>query len=379
MCLGALLPSSAAAAPQWSGGSGVSLAGPEFGGHDEAFSNLNPGKQNIDYVFPQEETIAFFASHGADFIRLPFRWERIQSQPGGALDSAYLKAIRKVCDGARRHNIGVVLDLHNYGRYRFQSKKQVFEIVIDEVIDGKAPVSRDHFADLWSRLATQLRRHPAVIGYGLMNEPHDMGDSNWKKMSQTAVDSIRKVDRTTTILVGGDQWSSAAKFESVNGSKAWIHDPSDKTVYEAHLYFDADASGKYVRSYAKEKRLDPKIAQRAQQRLTPFLNWCQKNKVRGIIGECGCPSDRQWKPLLQHIVTACLQEGHSVCYWAAGPWWDKHPLSVEPQANVQMPQWVWLIDAKNEIQKTKIQKKLSGSQFTNKPSSRLVTELFDKP
>ena len=43
-----------------------------------------------------------------------------------------------------------------------------------------------------------------VIIFGLMNEPHDMGQSSWKSISQTSVDAIRKIDKWTTLLVAGD-------------------------------------------------------------------------------------------------------------------------------------------------------------------------------
>ena len=329
-------------------GIGVSLAGPEFGGDKTTFCNLRPGVVDVDYVFPKEETVQFFTGQGADFLRLPIRWERLQSQPGGSLDESYLKHILVFCDFARKHKIGVLVDLHNYGRYRRKSNGAVQAIVIDQKVDGQIPVSRDHFADLWRRLATRLALHQAVIGYGLMNEPHDMGDSDWKAISQTAVNSIRTVDRRTTIVVAGDQWSSAVNFAEANGARAWISDLIGPIVYEAHLYFDSDAAGKYQRSFATEAKLDRNLGNRADLRINPFLQWCQKNSVRGILGEVGSPADLRWKPLLQTAASRCLKQDVPVCYWAAGPWWDQYPLSIQPKDNQPAAQWRWLLETKQK-------------------------------
>lgn len=348
LCLCSLVSTDTALAENQFDGIGVSLAGPEFGDKADGFCNLNPGTIDVDYVFPDEKTIQFFANHDADFLRLPIRWERLQFKPGGPLNEAYLKHIFDFCDCAQRHNIDVLVDLHNYGRYRLKLNGEVQSIVIDQNINGQVPVSRDHFAGLWRRLAARLVFHRAVIGYGLMNEPHAMGDSDWKKISQAAVDAIRKVDRQTTIVVAGDQWSSAINFKRVNGTKAWISDSIGPIVYEAHLYFDGDTSGEYKDSFATEAKLDRTFDRRAIDRISPFIQWCKKNAVQGMVGEVGCPADLRWKTHLQSAVSKCLKNDVSVCYWAAGPWWGDYLLSIEPQNNQPAPQWRWVLETKRQ-------------------------------
>src|SRR5574340_181881 len=63
---------------------GINLAGAEFNG-----SKL-PGVLNKDYVYPKEAEFDYFASIGANVIRLPFRWERIQpSRKSTRLNSSH--------------------------------------------------------------------------------------------------------------------------------------------------------------------------------------------------------------------------------------------------------------------------------------------------
>ncbi|MFX8871876.1 hypothetical protein ABTM94_19310, partial [Acinetobacter baumannii] len=51
---------------------GINLCGSEFG------EDKLPGKLNVDYVYPNEKEITYFASKGFKIIDIPFRWERIQ-------------------------------------------------------------------------------------------------------------------------------------------------------------------------------------------------------------------------------------------------------------------------------------------------------------
>lgn len=328
---------------------GVSLAGPEFGAHLSEFSNQNPGSYGKEYTFPTEETIEYFSKAGVVLLRLPFRWERLQRELGGELEQQYLYYIKQVARLAASHRVYVILDVHNYGRYRLQHQGVAREFVIDEVHDGMVPVSRAHFTDLWRRLAVEFRGNTAIVGYGLMNEPHDMGTSDWKVISQAAVDAIRKYDRETAVIVAGDDWSSAERFPLANGPKPWIRDPAKHVVYEAHCYFDSDASGKYQQSFAEEARLDPDIAQRGLDRVKPFLNWCHRNHVRGLIGEYGTPPDPEWRAVTLEFLKACQKSQVGVCYWAAGEWWGDYPLSVQPKTDQSAPaQLRWIKQVKEQ-------------------------------
>ena len=331
---------------------GVSLAGAEFGAEKRTFSNRQPGRNGTDYVFNSADTIAYFGQHGLRLVRLPFRWERIQPKLGQRLDTPHLNELLKFCRAAQEANVFVILDVHNYGRYRCVVDDVTRECVIDQEVRGRVPVSRHHLADLWTRLAKAFRREPAVVGYGLMNEPHDMGSSNWKLISQLSVDAIRRVDRQTAIVVAGDDWSSAERFVAANGGGAWIRDPVEKIVYEAHCYFDRDGSGKYRESFASELQHDPDLRNRGVARLKPFADWCRANNVRGLVGEFGVPADPQWKETTRRFLRYCERNRIAACYWAGGEWWGDYPLSIQPadadstSAKQAAPQLKWLLESR---------------------------------
>lgn len=319
---------------------GVALAGAEFGVEKASFSNAEPGLYGKDYVYSGERTVKYFAQQGIKMFRIPFRWERIQPALGGELNKDELARLKTVVQWAGANGCHVILDVHNYGRYRLYNPatKKVDECIIDHADDGKPKIVRKHFADLWKRLAAEFAGNPAVAAYGLMNEPHDMATADWKKISQAAVDAVRTVDRKKLILVCGDGWANAHRFGEVNGPDAWIEDPVKRTGYEAHCYLDSDFSGTYKLSYSEELARDPELASRPEKRLAPFIAWCQKNQVCGFVGEYGVPqSDARWVSLGKSMVGAMQESGLTSAYWAAGEWWGAYPLSVHPRENYAEP------------------------------------------
>ena len=310
---------------------GVNLAGAEFGHDKPSFCAEQVGVHGKDWIYPSEGTIAYFARQGLRLLRVPVRWERLQPRLGAELEPQELARLKRTLDHARAYGCKVVIDLHNYGRYALKVHGAPRVCVIDEVIDGRVPVSRAHLADLWRRVATNFRAHEGLGGYGLMNEPYDMGASDWKAMSQEAVRAIRTVDLTRVICVAGEHWSSSAKWSEVNGPTAWIDDPAGRVVYEAHCYFDADASGRYELSYDEEWSRDPDLPQRPLQRLENFARWCAANKVPGYLGEYGVPrDDARWNELLAVFVARLDELDMDSSVWAAGEWWGDYPLSVQP-------------------------------------------------
>jgi endoglucanase len=310
---------------------GVSLAGPEFGTQRAGFSNLSPGTVDRDYTYNKESTYTYFCKQGLKLLRIPVRWERLQPKLGQELDEAQMKLLQTAIGWTRQHGGSAIIDVHNYGRYYLKRPSGVRECIIDEVIEGSVRVSREHFADLWGRLAKAFKDEAAVVAYGLMNEPHDMGASSWKAISQGSVDAIRQHDKRKLILVAGDDWSSAPRFVRANGPRAWVKDPADNVAYEAHCYFDRDGSGKYKLSYQDELRADSGLASRGVERLIPFVGWCRVNQVRGFLGEFGCPADPAWLKVLAEFLKALGRAEMAGCWWAAGEWWKDYPLSLQPR------------------------------------------------
>lgn len=299
---------------------GVNLAGGEFG------SNF-PGTYGVDYTYPSTKILDYYSSKGLRLIRLPIRWERIQPNLGGSLNQSELNRIESFISNANERNLLVIIDMHNYGRRTVDGKSHII---------GSQIVSLTHIKDVWFQLANALKKHANIWGYGLMNEPHDMLPSpSWYTISQEIIDTIRMTDISTKIIVSGDRWSSADKWVKYSDNLKNLIDSSKKLVFEAHVYFDSDASGTYSKTYDLDGA-DPTIG---VKRVTPFVNWLKTNNLNGFIGEYGIPkNDSRWLPVLDNFLKFIQLNNINGTYWAGGAWWGDYSLSLEPKSGVDAPQ-----------------------------------------
>jgi len=320
---------------------GVNVAGAEFGQ-----SNL-PGTLGRDYTFNSEATFRYFAEKKLGLIRLPLQWERLQHTPGGPLDAAYLAGVKSNVAWAKAHGAEIILDIHNFARYSVRTGGALETYVIDnKSADGSVKVTAADLADLWVRLSNEFKFERTVYAYDLMNEPHDMGQANWKSISQTVLNAIRANQDDKLVLVPGDSWSSANRWVSVHGPAGWIEDPANNFAYEAHQYFDSDESGAYKLTYDAELVRNPDLANVGTTRVSRFIAWCRSNRVRGVIDEYGIPyNDPRWAAVLDGFLKTLDEAGIDGAYWAAGEWWpvtDLNSVQPDPTFRQDRPQMATL-------------------------------------
>lgn len=296
---------------------GVNLAGAEF--YHKKMEGQ--GRFNKDYHYPTTEELDYWASKNMKLIRLPFKWERVQHKVEGPLNTEEVNYIKYLLREADKRDLKILLDMHNYGRRPYQDK---YRIIGDTLMPS-------HFGQVWASLARELKNEPALYGYGLCNEPHDMlEECPWVEIAQVAIDSIRTVDRRTPIVVAGNTWSSAERWNEINQGLENLKDPSDNLIYEAHCYFDRDASGIYRADYDAEEAY-PTIG---VDRVRPFVDWLKKNNKKGLVGEYGVPGDDpRWLECLDIFLNYLAENGVEGTYWAAGSRWNNYILGVHPENN----------------------------------------------
>lgn len=300
---------------QWRG---VSLAGAEFG------ETRLPGTYNADYVYPSASSAAYFKGKGMNVSRLPFRWERLQPSLNQPFDSAEWSRLRGFVDQVTATGMTVILDPHNYARYR------------DNLV-GSSAVPNTAFADLWSRLATAFRQNPKVV-FGLMNEPHDMPTEQWLAAANAAIAAIRATGATNVVTVPGNGWTGAHSwlrnfYGTPNGDvMRGVVDPGNNLVFEVHQYLDDDSSGRSATCTSTTI---------GAERLAEMTAWLRSNGRRAVLGELGAASN----DTCNRAVTGTLEylKGNADVWsgwvwWAAGPWWGDYMYSIEPANNADKPQ-----------------------------------------
>ncbi|MFK0162619.1 glycoside hydrolase family 5 protein [Rhizobium sp. NPDC090279] len=303
---------------------GVNLSGAEYGERD--------GAANVNYTYPSEDTVRYFAGKGMNVIRLPFRWERLQPALGQPLNGGELQRLKDAVDLIQKHGMSVVLDPHNYAYY---DKTQI----------GQAPVTDLAFGDFWARLAVEFSNHKGVA-FGLMNEPHDIKAPDWLEAANTAIRSIRTVGARNLILVPGTNWTGAHSWSAdvlgggANGTvMLGIKDPLDFYAFEFHQYLDSDSSGTHPVCDGTDN---------AKRGMNDVTDWLRKNGKRGFLGEFGVAANDGCLDGLKQVL-GIMNANSDVwlgwSYWAAGDWWPpEEPLNVQPHNGRDKPQMKVLIE-----------------------------------
>jgi len=301
---------------------GVNLSGAEF------TSTALPGKYGYQYVYPSVSSVDYFKAKGMNLVRLPFLWERLQPTLNGSLDPTELTRLKDFVAGATAKGVSVLIDPHNYARYRGQ-------------VIGSSGVPNTAFGDFWSRLAGVFKGNPNVI-FGVMNEPFNMATESWVSAANEDIRRIRATGATNTISVPGNAWSGAhswaANWYGTPNAQAMLQiaDSGNNIVYEAHQYLDADSSG--TSSTCTSTTI-------GAQRLATFTAWLRTNGKRGLLGEFAGANNDVCKQALAGMLSY-METNSDVwagwTYWAAGPWWGDNFFSIEPASGVDKPQMLTL-------------------------------------
>jgi endoglucanase len=296
---------------------GINIVGP-------ALAPNARGKFAKDYIYPDDNSLAYYRSKGMKVARITFLWERLQPKLFADLDRDELGRMRELVEMAHRHQMVLIIGPHNYARYAV--KDGAPQLIGSEAVPTAA------FVDFWERVSEAFAREQDGLIFSLMNEPHDTGGT-WHAIAQAAVDTIRKHDAQRWIYVAGDGWSSARSWREYNQNLA-IADKSDRIVYVAHQYFDASGQGTYPKNYDD----DGAYPQIGSERLKPFLDWLRERRVRGTVTEYGVPnSDPRWLVVLDNALASLRDANVGGAYWAGGPWWGNYPLSSEPKDGKDAP------------------------------------------
>ncbi|MGY2051403.1 glycoside hydrolase family 5 protein [Methylobacterium sp. JK268] len=287
---------------------GVNLSGGEFG---DLGRPLGQG-----YIYPPDESFAYYAARGMRLVRLPFRVERVQPQALGPLAARDADELARCVRAARSAGLLLVLDAHNYGKR-----------------DGRPMEARD-LADLWARLAARFRDEPGVA-YGLMNEPVAYPAAAWRPIVDRVVKTIRDGGSRQRLMIPGGNWTGAHAWVS-DGNAAAFEDFSDPNfLFEVHQYLDPDSSGTHPQDYAPGA---------GATRLAAFTDWARRRGAGAFLGEFGfaLPAGEGEARALLAYLGANADVWRAYAYWAGGPWWGDYAFSIEPSPAGDKPQMALL-------------------------------------
>lgn len=275
-------------------------------------------------TMPLDAALAYHMDKGRDFIRIPVDWEVAQPVLGQGLSATLIADIRKFIAKARaiRPGVGVMIDLHNYGRY---AKK---------AIGHKGGPTVWHMGNVWYRIAKALRDVPG-LSWGIMNEFHDIADQTVIEATNAAISGIRSAGSDGLIVFGLNHWGNRYGWQP--GSSNYVNhqrifDPLSNCAVDWHCYPDEGSAGQSATPEADPIRY-----------AREFLTWCRQWGVKVFCGEYGF-ADNPDALKAGAAIVAILDEFADVvigrCYWAGGGYINVDDVSrLDPYNSSEAANW----------------------------------------
>lgn len=286
-----------------------------------------PGKLNTNYTYPTTAEFEQLAAIGVNTVRLPIRWERIRNDMYGPMITSEMNQIHAVYRTAKRLNMCVIIDMHNYARY------------YDTQFIDSAGV-RAAFIDTWLIIANTLPG-PNHIALGLMNEPYTMPVQDWADLAQATVNKLRERGSQHLILVAGGRWSGAhdwfSAYSGVSNAVAFenFHDPLNRYALEVHQYMDGNYSGTGATC---------KCAGEFIPVFKRINAWAIEHGHPLFLGEFGVadnPTCLRALELFLMMTEAAPWRGWA--YWAGGRWWGNYIYALPTASTANSNRWAVLL------------------------------------
>lgn len=219
----------------------------------------------------------------------------------GQLVPKDLAFLVEVLDIAERHEVKIVLCMFQLPGARWRqlnNMKRDFRIWTDDTFQQQA-------ISFWEQLAKELKDHPAVVGYNILNEPHPSwkdhpgsstkdGFEQWlqeiegttadlNRFYEKAVKRIRAIDAQTPIMLDGWQYASIEGFPYLQPLQ------DDAILYAFHFYgkwrYATFRVNKGKFSYpdkmptGEKNETEKWEAGRITKEMTPIFEWASHHQV----------------------------------------------------------------------------------------------------
>lgn len=205
-------------------------------GGERPFIPVGIGYARDVIIRAQDDAVMKFCKErGLNTVRLAFYTRYFNNKKDRPIDiEQHIKDhIEPVMAAARKHGLYVILDAHEYmseeideAKARETQKSQGWD---EETIR--------QWIQAWVAVARHYKDDPCVLGYELLNEPHDIPAEVARNNYTRCIRAIREVDPRHILIVGNHNWSHARALEATWGPVASTVDaPYNNIVFAFHDY-----------------------------------------------------------------------------------------------------------------------------------------------
>ena len=222
--------------------------------------NLAGGDYDYAFQLPTLSDGAFYAQYGMNTIRLPFKWEYLQStstntqvqdnNPSDPIDfvnNPNAKAYAALVNQYLAQGMIVILDMHNYMRYGTN------QAIIGNGTAGSP--TQAQYAEAWLAIGTEFQNESHVV-FDLMNEPNTMSTQLVLDNYNVVLSTLRNAGINNQVLLEGNGWTGAYSWTdnsydtaspALSNAEVFvpsaIKDTQNNYVINVHQYFDNGYSG----------------------------------------------------------------------------------------------------------------------------------------
>jgi hypothetical protein len=313
--------------------------------------------------FRETETIEHLVAareFGAAFVRMAFdKWkgEGRDFLAGNYDDYQGLVArdlaeLRWILDGAAENNVPIVitpLGLPGNRWIQLNDDKRDLRLWSDKGWWDQAEA-------FWRDLATELRGHPAIAGYNILNEPTpelgtDLAEEAGAKTRDAwcqakagtshdldefyrhIVSAIRDVDPKTPIILDTGFYAQPMAARCLSP----IDDPN--VIYSVHLYepyrftsHNNKGQFRYPGEVPYGEGIEPWDRGRLARQIQPFFDWAKENnlpRTRLMVGEFGCYRRNEGcEAWLSDTISILNEAGVHWAFYAFREEWDGYDYEV---------------------------------------------------
>lgn len=178
------------------------------------FELWSKGVGNLNYY--DKSDLENLKSLGADVIRLPVHFDNLSSgAPDYVINPLTWKYLDQVVSWCEELQIYIIIDDHSFNG-------------IDKYPDEKTIAN--HLQKVWPQIAQRYKDRSNYVIYEILNEPTDIDVSTWNRIQGNALETIRKFDKTHTVVVTGTDWGGAGSLRKVK-----VYNDNN-LIYSFHFY-----------------------------------------------------------------------------------------------------------------------------------------------
>ncbi len=160
---------------------------------------------------------------GFDHYRVPV-WEFcLYDKTSGAANEKAFRKLHELFTWCEQNGMYAILDMHELGNY---DEKKMYDLA--------NPEYRNHFVELWRKLATEFKDHDRNhLAFELLNEPGDgtQDGSAWNKLQKEVMTAIREQDPERIVFV------PAMDYQNYNYIKYAQFAEQDPNVVVSYHYY----------------------------------------------------------------------------------------------------------------------------------------------